>query len=117
MSTNIPWHDILKDVKLDATIPQSAGDIKNAVADGSITLRWNNWAGKDVYNYQAQFSAAVIKQGLINRAEACFIKWGHCQIHGGYDNEYIVPFTVSKDGVTLNDHAVVYAIAPWEDPS
>ena len=101
-------------VTVNAANIDSAQDIADKIHQATkaqdINILWMWWGGKDIYDYQAQFSAIVIRRGIINLAESHLIHWGHCWIYGGLDYEYAVPFTVSKDGATAINDAMVYTI-------
>ena len=88
---------------------EDAEDIANKLFGQTIKIDTYFWVGKDISNYQSQFNAAIVAQGVLTKDEVKYVTWAHLAItkadyfwQGGH-------FTVKKAGATATGVVTVNA--------
>ena len=84
-------------------------DIANKLFGKMININPSFWLNKDIANYQSQFNAAIVKQGILTKTEVQYVTWKSLDIlrAGYFWNQ--ADFTVSKDAATATGKATVNA--------
>ena len=88
---------------------EDAEDIANKLFNKSIKLDPNFWLGKNIKDYQSQFNATVVKDGILTQDEIQYISWGNVDINvaGYFVNK--LTFSVKKDGATATGSSTIDA--------
>lgn len=88
---------------------EDAEDIANKLWNQSIKIDPHFWLDKDIANYERQFNAMIVQQGILTANEVQYVSWSNLKINlaGWYWSKGV--FTVSKDGATASGHVTVDA--------
>ena len=83
---------------------EDAEDIANKLWNQTIKTRTKFWFNKDIKDYQTQFNAQIVKQGILTATEAKYVTWGSFKIAQAFHYYGKTPFTVTKDGAVCTGH-------------
>ena len=83
---------------------EDAEDIANKLWNQTIKTRPKFWFNKDIKDYQTQFNAQIVKQGILTTAEVKYVTWGSFKITQAFHYYGKTPFTVIKDGAVCTGH-------------
>ena len=88
---------------------EDAEDIASKLWNQAITIDANFFLSKDIKNYQSQFNAAIVKDGILTKDEVQYVSWNNLNITqaGWFWNKGA--FTVQKDGATMTGQVTVDA--------
>ena len=88
---------------------EDAEDIANKLWNQSIKIDPHFWLAKDIVNYQSQFNAMIVQQGILTADEVHYVSWSSLKINlaGWYWSKGA--FTVHKNGATATGHVTVDA--------
>lgn len=91
------------------TTNEDAEDIANKLWNKTIKIDPNVFLNKNLHTDREAFNTAIVKQGILTKAEAQYVSWANLNINiaGWYWNKGA--FTVSKDGATMTGHVTIDA--------
>ena len=67
-------------IKPSNPITGNAASIGHKIENRTIGLHGSFWLGKDIFDYHQQLADAIVKQGLLTKAEVQYVSWGHLLI-------------------------------------
>ena len=82
------------------TTNEDVEDIANKLFNKVIKIDPNFWLAKDIKTNQAQFNAALVKQGLLTQDEVQYVTWANFKITKAGYFWNVAKFTIQKDGAT-----------------